>query len=161
MNREDMKDSWLVFLFDDLKKRAENAGTYKSQSGAISVTLDGQKNETILFLRTHLGIYVFFEYIVIYALDDGTLDYDLVNEKDLSNYESPFCKMIFKEKIFDVNVPVKLTIDEEEDKLKTSIQSWDKTFSAEFFVNLLEKCSKAHNRLKELIIKGAAESFQM
>jgi hypothetical protein len=84
----------------------------------------------------------------------------LTNEKDLSNF-APFCNIVFKEKLFDVDMPTRLMDDEEETELKTGIQSWDKTFTTEFFKNLLEKCAKVQKQLKELIIKGAAESFQM
>lgn len=160
MNREEMKDSWIEFLYTDIKKRAKDTGAYKVNTGYVGITLGGQSSESILFLRTHVGIWVFFEYIIIYE-KDGEYDYDLVNEKDLSNYQNKFCNIIFKEKLFDVNMPVKLTIDDEETKLKSDIQEWDKTFSSEFFKNLREKCAKAQNHLKELIIRGAAESFQM
>lgn len=160
MNRDEMKDAWIDFLYEDIRKRAKDAGAYKVDYGHISVTLGGQNSESILFLRTHLGLYVFFEYIVIYE-KDGVYDYDLANEKDLSNYETPFCNIVFKEKLFDVDMPTRLTDDEEESELKTDIQSWDKTFTTEFFKNLREKCAKAQKQLKELIIKGAAESFQM
>ena len=160
MNREDMKDTWIDFLYEDIRKRAKDAGAYKVDYGHISVALGVQNSESILFLRTHLGLYVFFEYIVIYE-KDGVYDYDLANKKDLSNYETPFCNIVFKEKLFDMDVPTRLTDDEEESELKTDIQSWDKTFTTEFFKNLREKCAKAQKQLKELIIKGAAESFQM
>lgn len=158
MNREEMKDSWIEFLFDDIKKRAKDEGAYKVDSGYVSITLG--ELETILFLRTHIGLWAFFEYIIIYE-KEGEYDFDLVNEKDLSNYATQFCNIVFKEKLFDVNMPIKLTDDEEEAELKSNIQAWDKTFSPEFFKNLREKCAKAQNHLKELIIKGAAESFQM
>lgn len=161
MNREEMKDSWIEFLFSDIKERAIDAGAYIVERSHVSITLGGQRNsETILFLRTHMGLYVFFEYIIIYE-KDGEYDYDLVNEKDLSNYANDFCNIVFKEKLFDANTPFKLTDDEEEAELKTNIQAWDKAFSPEFFKNMREKCMKVQKRLKELIIKGAAESFQM
>lgn len=160
MNREEMKDSWIDFLFSDIKERATVAGAYKVERSHVSIAFGAQNSETILFLRTHVGLYVFFEYIIIYE-KDGEYDYDLVNEKDLSNYDNAFCHIVFKEKLFDVNTPVRLTEDDEEAELKSNILAWDKTFSSEFFKNLQEKCMKAQKRLKELIIKGAAESFQM
>lgn len=160
MNREEMKDAWIEFLFSDIKERATDAGAYKVDRSYVGITVAGQHGETILFLRTHVGLYVFFEYIIIYE-KDGEYDCDLANEKDLSNYENGFCHIVFKEKLFDVNTPVRLTEDDEEEELKSNIQAWDKTFSSEFFKNLQEKCMKAQKRLKELIIKGAAESFQM
>jgi len=160
MNREEMKDAWIDFLYDDIKERAIDAGAYKVDHSHISVTLGGQNSESILFLRTNMGLYVFFEYILIYE-KDGVYDYDLANEKDLSNYKTPFCNIVFKEKLFDVDMPTRLMDDEEETELKTGIQSWDKTFTQEFFKNLREKCAKVQKQLKELIIKGAAESFQM
>jgi hypothetical protein len=160
MNREEMKDAWIDFLYEDIRKRANDAGAYKVDHSHISVTIGGQNSESILFLRTHIGLYVFFEYIVIYE-KDGVYDYDLANEKDLANYETPFCNIVFKEKLFEVNTPTKLTDDEDETELKTGIQSWDKDFSSDFFKNLQAKCAKAQKQLKELIIKGAAESFQM
>lgn len=157
MNPEDMKDSWIEFLFEDIKKRAIDAGAYEVNRGCVSMPLVGR--ESILFLRINFGLYAFFEYIIIYE-KDGVYDFDLVNEKDLSNYD--YCKIIFKEKLFDFkNTPTRLTNDEEESELKSKIEAWDKAFSLEFFQNLREKCSKAQKQLKELIIKGAAESFQM
>lgn len=160
MNREEMKDALIDFLFDDIKKRAKDEGAYIVDRGHVSITLGGQNSEAVLFLRTNIGLYVFFEYIIIYE-KDGEYDYDLVNEKDLTHYATQFCNIVFKEKLFDVNMPDKLTDDEEETELKSDIQAWDKTFSLEFFKNLREKCAKVQRHLKELIIKGAAESFQM
>lgn len=160
MNREEMKDAWIEFLFSDIKERATDAGAYKVDRSYVGITVAGQHGETILFLRTHVGLYVFFEYIIIYE-KDGEYDCDLANEKDLSNYENGFCHIVFKEKLFDANTPVRLTDDEEEAELKSNIQAWDKAFSPEFFKNMQEKCMKVQKRLRELIIKGAAESFQM
>lgn len=157
---EHMKDAWIDFLFSDIKERAIDAGAYKIENSHVSITIAGQHGDSILFLRTNVGLYVFFEYIIIYE-KDGEYDCDLVNEKDFSNYENGFCHIVFKEKLFDVNMPVRLTDDEEEAELKSNIQAWDKAFSPEFFKNLQAKCIKAQKRLKELIIKGAAESFQM
>jgi len=163
MNREEMKDAWLDFLYDDIKERAKDAGVYKiddGSNGTVSISLAGQDSETILFMRTATGIYVFFEFFIIYKHSYG-YDYDVVNTKDLSNFDTEYNQIVFKEKLFEVTIPTKLTHDLEEAELKTGIQSWDKTFSAEFFKNLLKKCAKAQKHYKELIIKGAAESFQM